>query len=346
MHKSAKKLLAILDGKPTGTKGQSMVELSLTMPIFLIMLMGLVEVGYFANNYLILSDVVRAAGRYGSLQDPLDWRPGNERLYHFLDCDATSINPNAATEYPIPAGPNLNLSQVQSEVNSALQLGGYFRTDGTESANLGYYDGVACSVLANLAPLELNRTVDDIVISVFSYATLEGAEPCGGAANSPCIRVTGRYPARQNECANDARDPFDIDGDGVLDDGSGETPAERRDINGDYFDSTTDEQVRGYVFRGHAFDPDEPSCFGSHFTVQWMEEQLEKSLVLPNNDGERMDVDEITAIPNYGLVLVEITFASEQLLGLPFFTWVGNPIDVHIWGIFPVSAAEPDIEVN
>jgi hypothetical protein len=48
-------------------------------------------------------------------------------------------------------------------------------------------------------------------------------------------------------------------------------------------------------------------------------------------------------LPNYGLVLVEMQWNSYQLLGLPFFSWIGNPVTIKIWGMFPVSAAEPDI---
>ncbi len=338
MRKTFRNILAILDGRPTETKGQSMVELSLTMPIFLVMLLGVVEVGWYANNYLILSDVVRAAGRYGSLRDPLDWTPGNERRYHYLDCDAFETRPDADVAYGTPTERDITLGQVQMEVADPV----YFSTVGSESASLGYYDGVACSALANMAPLEFNREVDDIVVSVFSYARFDGGDPCGGAG--PCVRVTGRYPANQNECSNDSRDPFDIDDDGVVDDGTqGGTPQERS-VAGVYFDASSNEGYRGYVFRGHAVDPDNPNCRGSHFTVDWMQEQLERSLVLEDTEGTRMELDEFSAMPNYGLVLVEMTWESNQLLGFPLLTAVGDPIGVHIWGVFPVSAAEPDIE--
>ena len=61
MRGRLRRLLAVLDGTPTGTRGQSLVELTLTLPILLVMLMGLTEIGWYANNYLTLLDVVREA---------------------------------------------------------------------------------------------------------------------------------------------------------------------------------------------------------------------------------------------------------------------------------------------
>lgn len=74
MPKPIRKLLDILDGVPTADKrrqrGQSLVELALVTPIFIIMLAGLVEIGWFANNYLNILDVTRYGARRGTvLQD-------------------------------------------------------------------------------------------------------------------------------------------------------------------------------------------------------------------------------------------------------------------------------------
>ena len=62
------------------TKGQSLVEMALTLPIFLILLSGLVEFGFMLNYYLSLVDatreVARTASRWG--HDETVMTGGNE----------------------------------------------------------------------------------------------------------------------------------------------------------------------------------------------------------------------------------------------------------------------------
>ena len=50
----------------TGSKGQSLVELALTLPVLLIMLLGLVEVGFALRAYLVLTNVSRETARLAS----------------------------------------------------------------------------------------------------------------------------------------------------------------------------------------------------------------------------------------------------------------------------------------
>lgn len=324
MRRTWRKALAILDGTPTGTKGQSMVELAITLPIFLIMLVGLTEVGWFANNYLILTDVVRAAGRYGSVRDPLEWDEGEEWNYHRLDCDIAD-----AAKGGWDGSTTFNLLPPGDYVTTPPSMGSPFFT-GIESEDFGFYDGVACSAIRNMAPLVFNEDEDDIVISVVSYVTIKN---CGGG---PCIRVAGRYPSNSNECG-DGVDPFDIDRDGALDDFE---DAVRFDNPGG--NDSSSETTRGFVLRGNQVPTNDTSCRGSEFDVDWLEEQLNKTLL--KDDGSLIGNLEVNYSPNYGMVLVEISWNSYQLLGLPFFTWVGNPIRIHAWGMFPVSAAEPDVD--
>ncbi len=95
MKKVFKTILAVLDRTPGSSRGQSLLELSLTMPVFFVMLLGLVEIGWMANNYLILVDVSREAGRYGSVRDPVEnWVPGMEKTYHRMDCDDSVVTFN------------------------------------------------------------------------------------------------------------------------------------------------------------------------------------------------------------------------------------------------------------
>jgi hypothetical protein len=321
MQKGLKKFLAVLDGRPTGMRGQSLVELAITFPIFMLMMVGMVEIGWFANNYLILSDVVRSAGRWGSLRDPMEWVQGEEKNYQRLDCDIRGDTYNTYTQ---PGEPDVT--------SRPITLPGFF--DGTEGSDLGFFDGVACSVITNMPPLRLNDDQDDIVVSVFSYGRFDN---CG---SGPCIKVTGRYPSGQNECEDDSRDPFDFINNNIFD--PEEELSDYPAFNPIDGGGRSSDGFRGFVFRGNQLAT--TSCLGSKFSLDWMEERLNAGLV--DESVPDMTALELGMIPNYGLVLVEVTYGSDQLLGLPFFTWAGDPIVIHIWSIFPVSAAEPDVQPN
>ena len=312
MRATLRKIIAILDGTPTGRRGQSLVELTLTLPILLIMLMGLTEIGWYANNYLTLLDVVREAGRFGATRDPMAWVDGEELQYHRMDCDTETstfdkTSFEGQTTWP---GPDLT-------------AWGY--SEGSERP-IGYYDGVACTVIRNMPPLEFDDSADDIVISVFQYIVLNRDQP------TATVRIVGRLPARANECENDdTYDPFDWNHDGL---GNGVDEDSAR------FDSTWDN-VRGYVFRGnHQMDYGAgTTCLGSEFSTAEVEQMLD---FVGDPDRDRK-IDEIA---NFGLVLVEMFWQHHQLLGLPWFNM--GPLEdgqtIHVWAFFPVSAAEPDLD--
>lgn len=315
MRAKFRTFLAILDGKPTGARGQSLVELTITLPVLLVMLMGLAEIGWFANSYLTLLDVVREAGRFAATGDPLLWPDGDERNYSAMDCEEIPgyYNDHDPTiDYTTWPGPDLS-------------AWGYGDRGELER---GYYDGIACGVLINMQPLRFNHQTDDIVISIFQFVVLNQG------TSSAEVRITGRLPARANECENDdSRDPFDwypIDG----------TP------NGTYeqeyarFWDAGVENVRGYVFRGnHRNDyGGSRQCLGSPFSLDDVERML-------NFDGDADRIRKMSQATSYGLVLVEIFWEHTQLLGMPWFRL--GPLDetstIHVWTFFPVSAAEPDI---
>lgn len=87
MRKVIHKLIQILDGSPQvygkPTRGQSLVELGLITPVLIILIMGLAEIGWFANNYLILLEVTRTGARYGTVQTgdgtPLVWEQNEDQ---------------------------------------------------------------------------------------------------------------------------------------------------------------------------------------------------------------------------------------------------------------------------
>lgn len=305
MKRAFKTILGVLDRPPNTSRGQSLVELTLTMPIFFVMLLGLVEIGWLANNYMILVDVSREAGRYGSVRDPIEnWVPGMEKTYHRMDCDELTDRfskfPNDDPPFTSPPGPTLP---------------GY---DNGSEGPIDFYDGVACTVLTNMAPLEFDDSADDVIVSVISYAVIDDV-------TGPRAIVTGRYPARSNECADDVRDPF----------APHFLPPTLRDP--DRYDATADEGQRGYLFRGNYFT--ESGCRGSDFSLTEIEDTINRTML--DDSGDPITDLEIQNVPNFGIVLVEIHWTHYQLLNLPFFTWIGNPIPINVWSFFPVTAAEP-----
>jgi hypothetical protein len=313
MRATLRKALAILDGAPAGTRGQSLVELTLTLPILLVMLLGLTEIGWYADHYLTLLDVVREAGRRGATQDPTVWPDGAEKFYQRMDCDTlpdfyNKLPYENQTTWP---GPDLS-------------AWGY--RDGDESIDTyGYYDDVACTVIRNMAPLEFNDETDDIVISVFSYFVLNRGTP------SAHVRIYGRYPARANECQNDDQyDPFDWNHDG-LGGSANEDPG--------LFDSGWDN-VRGYVFRGNHQNDYGASvkCLGSEYSTVDVEKMLDF-------EGDPDRARKIDRVRNNGVILVEIFWDHHQLFGLPWFNFgpLENAQTIHVWVFFPVTAAEPDL---
>jgi hypothetical protein len=51
-------------------RGQSLVEIAIALPVLLILLSGMIELGFMLNYYLSLLDCTREAARLGSLWDP------------------------------------------------------------------------------------------------------------------------------------------------------------------------------------------------------------------------------------------------------------------------------------
>ncbi len=168
-----------------------------------------------------------------------------------------------------------------------------------------------------MAPLEFDDEADDIVVSVIAYAVVDNS-------GTPEAVVTGRFPSQSNECSDDSRDPF----------APPFLPESERDPF--RYETSVDDQ-RGYLFRGNYFT--ESGCRGSDFTITEIEDTINRTML--DDSGDPITDIEIGNIPNYAIVLVEIHWSHQQLLNLPFFTWIGNPIPMNVWSFFPVSAAEP-----
>lgn len=65
------------------SRGQSLVEFSLTLPILLMLVFGIVDFGLGLRSYISLSNAVREGARYASVGNPV----GVES-----DCDGTTNN--------------------------------------------------------------------------------------------------------------------------------------------------------------------------------------------------------------------------------------------------------------
>jgi hypothetical protein len=235
MRKVLRKILEILDGTPAvygkqkGWNGQSVVELSLVTPILIVLLMGLAEIGWFANNFLILLEVTRVGARYGTTQtgetSPLAWNNDASRSpYTSFNDTVDLIGGRSKFDYR-------DCSVIRDQNNREVQ---------------GFYNSIACVMRQQMDPLVLSpdNGVDDIVISAFSLQAINPSTlpstrfyqfPSGSVAtqnpidqinasldasmqNKNQIIVVGRYPSNANECTvnalgNDAeleRDPFDF----------------------------------------------------------------------------------------------------------------------------------------
>lgn len=297
-------VMTVLDRTPRATRGQSLLELSITTPIFFVMLLGLVEIGWAANNYLTLVDVSREAGRFGSLRDPiLQWQGGLELTYQRMDCDEIdgSYNVLGDENPPLSAYPGPSVPGFSAGLD-----GGFL-----------YFDSAACTVILQMQPVEFKNDEDDVVISVISYVITQNAAGVRRAV------VTGRYPARSNECANE-RDPF-------------YPPWFPSQPPADGFYDLEIDGRRGYMFRGTHLNED--NCLGSEFSIMDIEAAVNRTML--DSTGGAITADEIKEIPNNSVILVEIFFQNYQLLNLPFFTWIGNPIPMYVYSFFPVTAAEP-----
>lgn len=251
MRKLLKTVIKILDGtpQPRGKKvkrqsGQSVLEMTFITPLIIILLVGLVEIGWFARNYLTLLEVSRIGARRGAVlagdNSPLVWN------------EWASLPPGASYDprwgdYPLFADPpkyggysQASINNLRINVRDCNALGDRTRPDNFT----GFYNLVLCQMLASLAPLQIrqgpaipveNRT-DDIVISVFAVKIVNNATPTVGGNELRLFNsftpnefgdgyipvVVGRYPTKANECNMWAdagnnlvldtieRDPFDF----------------------------------------------------------------------------------------------------------------------------------------
>jgi hypothetical protein len=129
-------------------RGQSMVELAIFLPIFILLIAGIVELGYYLNRYLNILDASREAARYGADLDPVG--------------TAVAVgNPSYNPAY---------------NHNSPLFAGAVPNCD--DPALTDFYAVLACYAEQNLPyKLDASNGYDDIVVSAF---TIKNGIVCSG----------------------------------------------------------------------------------------------------------------------------------------------------------------------
>lgn len=377
MRRVLHKILQILDGTPAVygnySRGQSVVELALVTPLLIILLMGLAEIGWFANNYLIILETTRVGARYGTIQtgdtSPLKW-PNEGSLIPALSADQT-----VSLSYR-------NCATLESQPS-------YRR----------FYNLIVCRMLESMSPLEFRgfddpisgetrNGVDDIIVSAFALQTVDPSSSsqipsfmrsqlslaAGYPANQQQVLVIGRYPTNANECTFDTteknRDPFNYinyTGSGYTASGwrnyllpSGLADTEENRLYYELIGSDTgDERQRGYSFTGqHVIGftrslPAGQQCYGSEWTMDEVEQLMNLSNFSMTNQSQR------SALPSQGIVLVEMYWRHSLLLRNPVFNPVftiindpsldpSNPNDagsvISVWAAFPLPSVEPRIK--
>jgi hypothetical protein len=193
-----KKILQILDGTPAeyGRKrqrGQSFVELAFITPILIIMVAGIVEIGWYANNYINLLEAAKVGARRGPFLNGENSPEAYEKRFGADndfdgDADTTSVvHPSIASgTIPALALPTSDTDPVLN--NTRYSTRGYtFPLEATSCNEIaveqfGFYNLIVCTVLDSLDPISLRIGIndpdepdaapefyqDDIVISVFS----------------------------------------------------------------------------------------------------------------------------------------------------------------------------------
>lgn len=342
MRNILKKIIEILDGTPAvygqRQRGQSALELALVTPLLIILLTGMIEIGWLARNYIDLLEVTRVGARTATVQegetDPKRWD-------------------NRASHVP--------------EYNSNEWIR-YRNCSGGTEAYIGFYSFIACVMQRAFQPhvMAVGDAVDevgdpfpdDIIISAFAVQALipdevpsalrsriEWPTPLtGGNMLDAQAVVVGRYPTNANECTElGERDPFDYIQDF--------TRTTATDLDGrlvyveeDGYDSV-DEIYRGFSWYGRHTIP-ETGCIGSLWSVA----DVERLVNLTGFDRQ-MTTGQRIMVPSQGIVLVEMHWRHNtlsQYVGLgpvfsPVFAMLGERVNLNVWAAFPLPKVEPKI---
>lgn len=309
MRTPFKKILQILDGTPAASskprqRGQSFVELALITPILLIMVAGIIEIGWYANNYINLLEAAKVGARRGPFLNGENGPQAFEEKF-LTDNNGDGIADSTAIIHPsITYGsvPALLLPTALTDpvlTNTRYSTRGYTFPLETSSCSIipdnqyGFYNLIACTVLDSLDPLEIRVGLldpnespdapevyqDDIVISVFSMQKIN---------NGP---VGSSNPDGFNDDEDGPGTPYDFDirpwgydlGHQVV--AVGRWPSEANEC----FDGTTNLDVRDpfdYMTDGDATTITVATAAGENVILP-----LELSRPVYNDTGEIIDFE-------------------------------------------------------
>ncbi|MCS6836037.1 MAG: pilus assembly protein [Anaerolineae bacterium] len=215
MDKLLKAVLRILDGAPRrdkqGQHGQSLIELAFITPLLIIMVVGIVEIGWYANHYLILLEVTRVGARAGAVAPP--------DLVPLMWTEQATIHPVVYRDVLNNADVRALLARPALDVPPETQL---FRR--CDSGRRGFYNYIICTMLNSMDPLTLRGRradttddvgkviydrfgqiqnvipfPDDIVVSVFSVQVVNNANPSSVTFPTPPARGSPNYAQRYGE---------------------------------------------------------------------------------------------------------------------------------------------------
>jgi hypothetical protein len=374
MRKFLKRIIDILDGvpaaRPDRSRGQSLVEMTVITPLLLIMFVGMVEIGWFAQNYLNLVEAAKVGARrapfLNGVYSPQQW---NE----------------AASQPPIPElGFSLAPGDVGYNEDPRVTYRGIAGIGPQTCESIlpdeyGFFNTIACTVVDAMDPLriKLGNRKDDIVVSGFSIQRVKigppGAndndiDPAAKGSVTPYengsqVIVVGRWPATANECYLwGERDPFDWITDADVNWENVENPAGAQypDIRinyelgvwdelaggtGDYIgwlDSGI-EKVVGFSWTGQRQIEDANreriDCWGSQWTMGRVQQLVNLPRFIP--EGSPDEEDRKQYFPSLGLAIVEIYWEHTLLLeSFPLLSSRWSPIYQAMGGDDPDSTAD------
>lgn len=333
--------------------------MALVTPLLFIMVVGIVEIGWFANNYLTLLEVTRIGARTGTVLvdalSPLAWDDAaslhREVLLHMGVVEYEGIPNGDPVPDPAPARDNRYTM-------------GEIARDCDDDRYTGFYKFIACSMEDSLEPLTIKREsyeyvhrdgtrenvpyIDDIIISAFSLQAVNNDNPATWAGDpviysrtfnfeldadsagdfpaGPSVIVVGRYPSNANEC--NVRDASGL-----------EVPTGERDPF-DFYNFGTQDRTRAIdgVVRDIELEPADSDFEyqrGFVWTGQYQPDEGDlvcwgsnfsieevEDLMNTNNfipDGSADYEERRQYLPSQGMVLVEMVWNHSLLINFPFF---------------------------
>lgn len=107
-------------------KGQAIVEFALVLPLFLLMIFGIIYSGMMFHDYSTISNIARATTREAAV-----FAGGEDELGGIADHYKERLNNGLLTSFYIPVGDNpIVITQdgdvIQTTINMQLNVNGFF----------------------------------------------------------------------------------------------------------------------------------------------------------------------------------------------------------------------------